>query len=93
METYSTAPRGLASNTGFEEEDAERARTLAQNALNSQFYRAMSEVEKLLDLAWLQDKARRPMSQTDFTKHGSSDVEMVLREFAKDGVLPPLTRA
>lgn len=90
METYGRPFRGLASDSGFEEEDAERARTLAQNDLNSQFYRTMREVEKLGDLIWLQDKARRAGNQKDFVDRLSADMEMVAREFANDGVLPAL---
>jgi len=88
LSDYMSAPRGLASNTGFEDEDLDRARRNAQNELNSQYLRAKREVEKLAALLWKQEKLRVKSNETDAINRIVDDVEMVMHEHAKDGVLP-----
>lgn len=88
LSDYMSAPRGLASNTGFEDEDLDRARRNAQNELNSQYLRAKREVEKLAALLWKQEKLRVKSNETDAINRIVDDVEMVMHEHARDGVLP-----
>ena len=88
LSDYMTAPRGLASNTGFEDEDLERARRNAQNELNSQYLRVKREVEKLASILWKQEKLRHACNEPDAIKRLVEDVEMVMHEHARDGVLP-----
>lgn len=85
---YDTAPRGLASNNGFEEEDAARAVRLGQNALNAQYHRAMDEMQKLFSMLWRQDKHVGVMSEADFLKWAIEDADLIVRERAAAGVLP-----
>lgn len=80
-------PRGVASNSGFEAEDAARALQLAQNALNSQYWRCIDHFEKLASMLWWQNKHRVNCTETEFIRRFLDDIDMVSKEHAKDGVL------
>ena len=53
-----------------------------------QYLRAKREVEKLAALLWKQEKLRVKSNETDAINRIVDDVEMVMHEHAKDGVLP-----
>ncbi len=88
---YDTAPRGLASNTGFEAEDRERAELRAQNALNSAYLAAISKLEVVASMLWQQEKHASTCNEIDFIKRFIADHDMVSREYAKNGVLPEVS--
>lgn len=90
ISAYDTAPRGLASNSGFEEEDRARAERLAQNALNSAYLDAFDKLEIVAAMLWQQDKYRGICNERDFIARFVADHDMVSREYATDGVLPPI---
>lgn len=80
-------PRGLASNNGFEAEDAARVLERSQNALNSQYWRATDHVEKLAAMIWWQNKARFQMAEREFVERFVADFKTLATDSAKDGAL------
>lgn len=84
---YAPAPRGLASNTGFEAEDAAREAELAQNALNAQYWRTTDDVEKLATMLWWQNKHRTQKSEADFVRDFVADFKTLATDSAKEGAL------
>lgn len=89
ISAYDTAPRGLASNSGFEAEDRARAELRAQNALNSAYADAMTKLTVVAQMLWQQDKYRHLCNERDFIERFLADHDMVSREYAIEGALPP----
>lgn len=80
-------PRGLASNNGFEAEDAARTLELAQNSLNAQYWRTTDHVEKLATMLWWQNKHRTQKSEADFVRDFVADFKTLATDSAKEGAL------
>lgn len=80
-------PRGLASNAGFEAEDAARVLEHAQFALNAQYWRTTDHVEKLAIMLWWQNKHRIQMSEGDFVSRFVADFKTLATDSAKEGAL------
>lgn len=79
--------RGIASDTGFEAEDAARAAELSQNALNAQYWRTTDHVEKLATMLWWQNKHRTQKSEADFVRDFVADFKTLATDSAKEGAL------
>lgn len=79
--------RGLASDNGFEAEDAARAAERSQNALNSHYWRTTDHVEKLATMLWWQNKHRTQKSEADFVRDFVADFKTLAMDSAKEGAL------
>jgi hypothetical protein len=86
---YDTAPRGLASNSGFEAEDRARAELRAQNALNCAYLDAISKLEVVASMLWQQEKHAGACNEIDFIKRFIADHDMVSREYVKNAAVLP----
>ena len=80
-------PCGLASNNGFEAEDAARTLERSQNALNAQYWRTSDHVEKLAIMLWWQNKHRTQKSEAEFVRDFVADFKTLATDSAKDGAL------
>lgn len=81
------APRGLASNNGFEAEDAARVLERSQNALNAQYWLSTDHVEKLATMLWWQNKTRFQMTEREFVERFVADFKTLAMDSAKEGAL------
>lgn len=79
--------RGLASDNGFEAEDAARVLERSQNALNSHYWLTTDHVEKLAIMLWWQNKNRTQKSEADFVRDFVADFKTLATDSAKEGAL------
>ena len=79
--------RGLASNNGFEAEDAARVLERSQNALNAHYWLTTDHVEKLATMLWWQNKQRVQKSEADFVRDFVADFKTLAMDSAKEGAL------
>ena len=80
-------PRGLASNNGFEAEDAARVLERSQNALNAQYWLTTDHVEKLAIMLWWHNKHRFQKSEAEFVRDFVADFKTLATDSAKEGAL------
>lgn len=80
-------PCGLASNNGFEAEDAARILERSQNALNAQYWRTTDHVEKLATMLWWQNKHRTQKNEAEYVRDFVADFKTLAIDSAKDGAL------
>lgn len=93
ISAYCTAPRGVASNSGFEEEDRANAERRAQCALNSHFHATNDMLRQLASMIWQQDKYRYLCNEPDFIERFMADHDLVSREFSRDDALPEMLKS